>query len=301
MTPTDQNLSQTWIERIPTGSDCFMSRTSLKSGKATRLHTHDCVEMVYVTSGSGETVFVFPDGSSETMPLTAGDYYFMDYRVWHYYQNGTPDFSFINFLWHPTLLKMSGDTEKSFFAIMQNAPLYVDRSMLTSSPVQRAFHDVDRSIAPFFTGALKNYREQPYGYYEILRCCCTQVLLQTFQHMVTGRSYVQKSRIISEICDYIAVNYPQRLTLTEICRQKNFSLPYISQKFKDTCGITFEQYLSNVRIQKACDLLLKSDDPVGEIAVAVGYNTPAAFRRLFLRIVGMLPLEYRKAHGKIGK
>lgn len=291
----DQNIKAPRVERIPSGIDCFLSSADVRVDPSF-IHVHDCIEMVYIPSGSATHVLEYPDGKKESQQLNKGDYFIIDYRVGHYYRDCTKGFYMINFLWHPTFLRMSGNTEKSFYAILQNAPFYLDRSMLMSPPVNRVFHDTDHSIGPLFESALKCYREQSYGYYELLRCYCTQILLLSLKHVITGHPVIQKSRVISEICDYIAVNYAEHVTLTGICRQKNYSISYISQKFKSTCGITFEQYLSNVRIQKACELLLQSDDPIAEIAFAVGYNTPIRFRGIFHKTIGMLPSAYRKTY-----
>ncbi|MBD5560312.1 MAG: helix-turn-helix transcriptional regulator [Clostridia bacterium] len=57
--------------------------------------------------------------------------------------------------------------------------------------------------------------------------------------------------------------------------------------------MTPKQYLSNLRIRKAKELLTETNDPVCIVASSVGFADPLAFSKFFRRIVGIPPTEYR--------
>ena len=58
--------------------------------------------------------------------------------------------------------------------------------------------------------------------------------------------------------------------------------------------MTFREYLQNVRMKKASEMLEKTDKTIAEIASLVGYSDPAFFYRLFRKTMNMTPQEYRK-------
>lgn len=71
---------------------------------------------------------------------------------------------------------------------------------------------------------------------------------------------------------------------------------YLSALFKRTVGLPPQQYLLNFRIAKACELLAESSCTVGEIARSVGYQDPLLFSRMFKRVKGCSPKDYRSRH-----
>jgi AraC-like DNA-binding protein len=70
--------------------------------------------------------------------------------------------------------------------------------------------------------------------------------------------------------------------------------------FKKATGINFTDYLSRVRIEKAKNLLLNPNLRVSEIAYEVGFQSLTHFNRVFKRVVGQSPTEYREQMPKAG-
>ena len=281
-------------EIIAKGSECFCVR----SRHSVRMfHHHNCVEMFYVVQGSATHALRFPDGREESRPLSVGDFCFIDYEVLHAYRDGTPDFTVINFLWTPQLVKISNESERSFLSIIKGAPFYFSRAMLTGDPMNHVYHDDTGAIRPLFESALDAYLKQEYGYHELIRGYCTEIVIRAVRTMLCSHPSLRQSSVITEICDYVSVHYAEHVTLTEICREKYFSMPYISKKFKSVCGVSFEQYLKDVRIRHACELLLETDSPIDDVAATVGYHDAAFFRKIFAKHTGLNPSEYRKKSG----
>jgi AraC-like DNA-binding protein len=65
--------------------------------------------------------------------------------------------------------------------------------------------------------------------------------------------------------------------------------------FKKATGLHFTEYLSRVRIEKAKNLLLNPNLRISEIAFQVGFQSLTHFNRVFRRIVGRAPTDYRKS------
>ncbi len=89
-----------------------------------------------------------------------------------------------------------------------------------------------------------------------------------------------------------------QLKLDELAASVNLSKYHFIKKFKSWSGQSPIQYFINMKIQRACYLLDSSAKPVKQIAAAVGYDDPYYFSRIFKKIMGLSPSEYRQLrHG----
>lgn len=75
----------------------------------------------------------------------------------------------------------------------------------------------------------------------------------------------------------------------------NTSTFYFCKLFKKATGLTFTDYLSRVRIEKAKNLLLNPNLRVSEIAYEVGFQSLTHFNRMFRKLAGQSPTHYRAA------
>lgn len=99
---------------------------------------------------------------------------------------------------------------------------------------------------------------------------------------------------IQTAAKYITDNYSKNLTLPMVAYKVNMSSTYFSKKFKEVTGFGFKEYLLNVRIKKACELLLETRLSITEIAYKVGFNDSNYFGDVFKKSRGISPLKYRK-------
>ncbi|UUZ85322.1 response regulator [Paenibacillus sp. P26] len=86
-----------------------------------------------------------------------------------------------------------------------------------------------------------------------------------------------------------------QVTVAEIARRVNMSRSYFSQIFKDMVGATFNDYLRQVRMEKAKEYLRYTGKTIQWIAEQTGYMDEKYFSRTFREMTGMLPSEYRQA------
>lgn len=106
----------------------------------------------------------------------------------------------------------------------------------------------------------------------------------------------QSLGIIADIRNYILRNYQNKITLKSISEHFYINPVYLGQLFKKKLGISFNDYLSNLRVEEAKKLLRRKDMKVYEIAKGVGYNEPDYFISRFEKAVGMTPAQYRQKH-----
>ena len=92
---------------------------------------------------------------------------------------------------------------------------------------------------------------------------------------------------------YIQQHYTEELTLNRVSEIVHVSPPYISKLFKEKLGMTFLEYLTRIRMEKAKQMLRETQESIRRIGCEVGYQDPNYFSRAFKKYVGVTPREYR--------
>lgn len=103
-------------------------------------------------------------------------------------------------------------------------------------------------------------------------------------------------RSIKQAIAYIDDHYSNDISLNEVADHVHLNPSYLSTLFKSELNVSFSDYLTKVRIQRAKQLLLTTDLNVTEVAEEVGYNTPKYFNKVFKEHVGQTPSMFRKTN-----
>ncbi|AIQ47178.1 hypothetical protein R70723_15750 [Paenibacillus sp. FSL R7-0273] len=107
---------------------------------------------------------------------------------------------------------------------------------------------------------------------------------------------VQRSEI-QKALDYVARHYREPVSVADISDYTAISPNYFSHLFKAQTGINFSDYVTRFRIEKSKQLLRETDKQVGEIAEQVGIPDYKYFARIFRRLAGKTPSQYREEEG----
>ena len=101
-------------------------------------------------------------------------------------------------------------------------------------------------------------------------------------------------RSIAEVVKYVNEHYHENIYLEMLADEFGFSVKYLSRVFKEYTGVRFVEYLSEIRIKKAKDLLENTEESVNVIGEKVGFGSRNTFYRAFKSAYGITPAEYRK-------
>ncbi|WP_420808732.1 response regulator transcription factor [Bacillus salacetis] len=101
---------------------------------------------------------------------------------------------------------------------------------------------------------------------------------------------------IKEAIEYINSHLKNELSQREVADHVHLNASYLSVLFKDHVKMTFSEYVTRRRIQRAKDLLFSTNLSINEIAEESGYRTAKYFIKIFKELEGMTPSAYRKAH-----
>jgi AraC-like DNA-binding protein/ligand-binding sensor protein len=125
-------------------------------------------------------------------------------------------------------------------------------------------------------------------------------LLSIFaQHisMVSNQILVQQENFeppaITRAKQFILENQAEDLSLGQVAKSVNTSIFYFCKMFKKATGLNFTDYVSRIRVEKAKNLLLNRNLRVSEIAYEVGFQSLTHFNRVFKKVMGQSPTEYR--------
>lgn len=99
---------------------------------------------------------------------------------------------------------------------------------------------------------------------------------------------------IQKVCDYVDSHLSEDISLEQMADYINVSSFYLSKLFKEEKGVTFINFISDKRLEKARQLLAETDLSIKEITAEIGYNDQNYFSRIFKNKYGISPKEYRK-------
>ncbi len=104
---------------------------------------------------------------------------------------------------------------------------------------------------------------------------------------------VEDIRIL-EIKQYIRAHYKESLDLAEVAEKFGYSYHYLSTYFSRYTKEGYSEYVNKVRIEKACELLEFGNLSISEVSTAIGYSDHSYFCRVFKKITGKTPSQYKQ-------
>ncbi len=124
-----------------------------------------------------------------------------------------------------------------------------------------------------------------------------KVVQEIVKSIESTRDFVQNTEYkpIRQAKQMVAQQYMQQISLQDIAAAVGLNAVYLSMLFKKETGTNFKEYLTNVRIEAAKKLLREGESMV-HVADKVGYKDTKYFSKLFTRIVGVKPTEYKKLY-----
>jgi len=127
---------------------------------------------------------------------------------------------------------------------------------------------------------------------------CFLCLLNVMEHRFASEkerlASKAKAKRMRAIIQYIDEHYSEKLLLSHVAEQEHLSLYYLSHLFKDSFGMSFQDYVLKIRCEKARQLLLLSEQSLLDICISCGFSDPKYFNSGFKKQYGCTPRVYRK-------
>ena len=142
----------------------------------------------------------------------------------------------------------------------------------------------DKMVEQFLTKA-------PFLQYS-LACLLSEILLTIATNRVRNDGY----RTLKKSIKYIHENFTERIEVPELAKMEGLSNSRYIALFTEEMGKTPREYILDVRLGRACELLVSTDIPVGHVGTLSGYRDQYFFSKIFKKHLGMSPCDYRKQH-----
>ena len=251
--------------------------------KSCPIHWHDHYEIEYIVSGSGKQVL-----NGVEYPLCAGMIHFLTPTDFHelivdsmleiikfnFREENVDSFilSTLIGLCGNTSINFSGEEKKTMESLIQmslkHAELYKDSAYF------------------------------PYMIKKLLEC----ILLDIIEHLGISDNRVQNSASennIQKVLLYIHKHFKEQLELGAVASVVHYSPQHLSKLFHRTMGITFKEYITNLRMNYASQLILNTQMEIAEISREAGFGTRQNFTKEFKRFYLFSPSEYRNKNKKL--
>ena len=161
----------------------------------------------------------------------------------------------------------------------------------------------------FFSGTSEQYAQLFYqiitelqrcriGYAELLAMYLRQILVQVRRSMESD-PVVKESAIgeeMSQALEYFHRHYMENISIADYAQSRSMSVSWFLRCFKQRTRQSPMQYITMLRINNAVNLLNNTSCNVTQIASMVGYENPLYFSRIFRKVKGVSPSQYRKKH-----
>lgn len=175
--------------------------------------------------------------------------------------------------------------------------------VLLHTPTKRHFSQIVRQLKKWGSRIELGALREAYFQTRVLsrkQYAATVDLLQIFaQHlsMISNQVAVHAENAeppnITRAREYIAAHHTENLSLSQVARAVHMSTFYFCKQFKKATGCTFTEYLARVRVEAAKARLLNPQERVSETAFQVGFQSITHFNRIFRKVVGQSPTDYR--------
>ena len=242
--------------------------------------------------------------------LQSGDIHFMHPHVQHscYVPMGE---EFAYFAVHFDLVYMGEELDFSTddvyvlkYGELDEIPLneeLADRPMMEIGEVEfpYLFHSRNpRNYHPYFRRLLTAYQDKEYGYHMEMRACLLMILKEMIKDIATeegmDKGHFHREKMIETI-QFMHNHYFQQLDFEKLAQSIFISPSYFRVLCKQATGKTPTELLTSIRMEKSKSLLIEGEYSISEISVMVGYPNIHHFSKLFKKMEGLSPKNYRES------
>lgn len=246
---------------------------TLYNGRVIQQHWHNYYELEIITSGKIKHTL-----DKETSCIGRGDIYFL-----------TPINS------HSIIsLEETGLINISFSDDMISPKL---RHYL-NSPIQRSFSLDSKSFAYLESRAKRLTKHTVPNIFnkEIAAAIITEILYIILQGLDLSNISESSPSIMQSAFNIIYNGYLDGITLSAVAKELNVTPQYLGRLFKSQTNTSFKDYITNLKLKRACHLLIHSGITIKEVAFESGFKSVEYFLCVFKKNINTTPSEYRRTN-----
>jgi YesN/AraC family two-component response regulator len=176
--------------------------------------------------------------------------------------------------------------------------------VMTKTPSRQQFDRTTRQLIDWGLKVDLGKLEEAYFHTRVLKPKQYEAMIRLLNifaghlALVANQIVVQQENaeppMITRAKEFIKSHQGEDISLGDVAKSVNTSTFYFCKMFKKATGLNFTDYLSRIRIEKAKNLLLNPNLRISEIAYEVGFQSLTHFNRVFRKLAGQSPTEYRQ-------
>ncbi|MBP1990709.1 AraC family transcriptional regulator [Paenibacillus eucommiae] len=252
-------------------------------------HTHDFVEICYVSEGKGFHYF-----NDDIIPISKGDLFIIPIGASHVFRPYSADqrqpLIVYNCLFQlEPIIKFSEAYPIDDF--LEQAVQYV---LQPAPETCLHFREQGSELSSLFNKLYQEFYHRESGFPLMRFTLLLQLLVQLdrYRHAAqAAKAYPFPE--LDQAIRYIDEHFHTSLTLEQISALCGRSSRQFTRLFKEQTGQTFVEYVQNLRMNKSCELLRTTNKKINEIAYLVGYHDLKFFHSMFKKKIGLTPRQYR--------
>ena len=153
----------------------------------------------------------------------------------------------------------------------------------------KAFVNESNSQLPFMNSLIICLLQET-----VIRLLQSDFIEQTDQHPVTEVRQNYQDEMLNQILSYISETITEPITVAEICQKFSLSRSSLQILFKENLEQTPKKYISELKLDKSCQLIRENKYTISEIALMLGFNSIQYFSKAFTQKYNIAPSEYAK-------
>jgi AraC-like DNA-binding protein/mannose-6-phosphate isomerase-like protein (cupin superfamily) len=254
-------------------------------------HSHDYFEIMFAESGDFELLITL-NQKSEKVTITEGQFIFIDSNVIHK-MNILNKVKIYNFEFTLSRLKMS---DLHTVTYLKNIPSFLHfLKKLDNFIILNDSGNILNSLKSIHSSLAKNKEDKES--FLLIQAQLLSLLIE-IGRCSTELSTQSQSIYVTKMLNIIDKNLNMYLSPKKFSEYLNVSASYLQRLFKQNTGSTIIDYINEKRVRHAMNLLSSTNDPVIDIAIAVGFNTRQNFGQIFKKFTNITPSEYRNTQKK---
>ncbi len=260
------------FEKIDGAENINVIRRSIPSKSISRIHWHNYYELEILVSGKMRQCI-----NGREYEMTGGNMYLLSFYDYHSYISLEPC-ELINISFMPDV-----PDKRISYILEKNG-----KALVCCFDQEDMQHVLNRICS-----LEKELKENGYLSEIMLSTLLSEILTFVFRKTSDGSEPVVPL-LIQKATGYIHANFRQDISLNSLAQTLSVSSGYLGKALKKNLNKSFNEYLGDIRMKYACNLLDSSQMPISDIASAAGYNSTTYFLYVFKKRFGMTPGEYKK-------
>ncbi len=254
------------------GRIILCEKKHIAAGKIYEMHWHDYIEMEIILSGVAEHIY-----NSQVTNVSRGHTYIITSHDFHAL-HAQSDVVLLNVCFHSHVMEKE---VRETLELISNKNIYGilnEESLVKAADMVKRIADEQGQVGPLSNAMSKAVLGQ---------------LLIDIMRLSDKQLPQNDNSLAAKALAYVHTHFKEPLSISDVAHTMSVSPNYLGRLFSEYTGVSFNDYLNDLRLKYACNMLRFSGLATKEIAALSGYSSVEYFFYVFKKKMGMTPKEYR--------